>query len=401
MDGIRVVEVAHWWFVPAAGAVLSDWGADVIKIEHPETGDPQRGLITSGLVPNADVNFMMEQSNRGKRSIGLDMSTAQGREVLGQLVASADVFLTSFLPGARKRLGIDVDDIRADNPDIVYVRGSGFGPGGPDADRPGYDSTAFWTRTGIADMITADDAPAPTSQPGGAFGDSAGAMTIAGGIAAALLKRERTGEPSVVDISLLGTGMWLISATVSATKLLGFSWKLAGGDRTQTPNPLVCSYRTSDGRWLLLSLLQSQRFWASLCEVVRRPELADDERFATEEARQQNKAELVGLLDEAFAEATLEEWRERLAGFRGAWAPMQSALEIHDDPAAVANGYLPELTTADGKPFTLVASPVEFDEAQPELGRAPDHGEHTDEVLQELGFDWDRIIEMKTGGAVL
>jgi len=185
MDGIKVLEVAQWWFVPAAGAVLADWGADVIKIEHPVSGDPQRGLMTSGLVPNTGgVNFMVEQSNRGKRSVGLDLATDAGRDILYQLAATADVFLTNFLPDARERLRIDLDDIRAVNPRIVYVRGHGQGARGPDARKGGFDAASFWCRGGLSHALTPPGAPAPVMQRA-AYGDSVGAMTIAGGISAA------------------------------------------------------------------------------------------------------------------------------------------------------------------------------------------------------------------------
>jgi crotonobetainyl-CoA:carnitine CoA-transferase CaiB-like acyl-CoA transferase len=189
LDGIRVIEVAQWWFVPAAGAVLADWGAEVVKIEHPQGGDPMRGLVTSGLMPGfGGVNFMWEQPNRGKRSVGLDVGTARGRELLMKLVERADVFLTSFLPDARRRLGIDVDDVRRVNPKIVYARGHGQGTRGPDAGKGGYDAASFWCRGGIAHALTPYGAAAPIMQRA-AFGDSTGGMTIAGGIAAALFRR--------------------------------------------------------------------------------------------------------------------------------------------------------------------------------------------------------------------
>ncbi len=396
MNGIRVIEVASWWFVPAAGAVLADWGADVIKVEPPIDGDPQRALLKSGLLPSkGDVNFMMEQSNRGKRSIALDLTAPEGLDLLYDLVRSADVFVTSMLPSNRQRLGIDLEAIREQNPEIIYVRGSGFGPNGPDADSAGYDATAFWTRSGIADLLTAPDAASPTPPPGGAFGDSIGAVALAGGVSTALLKRERTGEPSVVDVSLLGTALWCESATVVATKLLGFSWKLAGGDRMNAPNPLLQNYQTADGGWIMFNMLNSSRYWESFCAVIGHPELADDERFVDDQARSTNKVECIEALDEVFASATLAEWRERLDGFDGAWAPLQSPYEVHDDLAAIENGYLPELTSADGTPFTLVTNPVEFDESWPELTPAPDHGADSDSILTELGVDSAEIADLK------
>src|SRR5947199_64029 len=221
LHGVRVVEVAQWWFVPAAGAVLADWGADVIKIEHPTSGDPQRGLVTSGLVPpTGGVNFMVEQPNRGKRSVGLDLGRPAGRDLLYRLVETADVFLTNFLPAARRRLAIEVDDIRRANPKIIYVRGHGQGARGPERERGGYDAASFWCRGGIANALTPPGAGAPVMQRA-AFGDSAGGMTVAGGVAAALFHRERTGEPAVVDVSLLGTAMWIMAPDIIATKLPG------------------------------------------------------------------------------------------------------------------------------------------------------------------------------------
>jgi crotonobetainyl-CoA:carnitine CoA-transferase CaiB-like acyl-CoA transferase len=398
LHDVRVLEVAQWWFVPAAGAVLADWGADVVKVEHPVSGDPQRGLVTSGLVPSTGgVNFMIEQPNRGKRSVGIDLARPQGRDLLYRLAESADVFLTNFLPDARRRLQIDVDDIRRVNPRIVYVRGHGQGSRGPDAAKGGYDAASFWCRGGIANAVTPAGAPAPVMQRA-AFGDSTGAMSVAAGVAAALFRRERTGEPSVVDVSLLGTAMWLMAPDIVATKLLGID--LPSGDRTQPPNPIVNSYRTKDGRWLFLNMLQPDRYWPDLCRRLGRPELIADPRFTDGRARFENRAECVRVLDAIFAERTLGEWRTQLADAEGVWAPLQSAREIPDDPQAVANGYLPEVERGDGGRFTLVASPVQFDERSPALRPAPDLGQHTEEVLLELGLSWDDLAAAKDAGAI-
>src|SRR5436309_13506004 len=295
LHGVRVVEVAQWWFVPAAGAVLADWGADVVKIEHPTSGDPQRGLVTSGLVPpTGGVNFMVEQPNRGKRSVGLDLGRPAGRDLLYRLVETADVFLTNFLPAARQRLKIEPEDIRRVNPKIIYVRGHGHGSRGPDREKGGYDAASFWCRGGIGHALTSPQAAAPTMQRA-AFGDSTGGMAIAGGIAAALFRRERTGESSVLDISLLGTAMWLMAPDIIASKLLGFD--LPQGDRTLSPNPIVNSYRTKDGRWLFLNMLQPDRYWPDLCRRIGRPDLITDPRFADGKLRFENRAECIPVLD--------------------------------------------------------------------------------------------------------
>jgi len=398
LSGVRVVEVAQWWFVPSGGAVLADWGADVIKIEHPVTGDPQRGLVTSGFFPDTGgVNFMMEQSNRGKRSVGIDIGNPAGRDALMTLVETADVFLTNFLPPARRKLHIDVEDIRAVNPKIIYVRGHGQGARGPDAEKGGYDASSFWSRGGIAHALTPPGAAAPIMQRA-AFGDSAGGMTVAGGIAAALFRRERTGVPSVVDVSLLGTAMWILAPDIVMTRLT--DKEMPAFPRTEAPNPIVNSYRTKDGRWVFLTMLQPDRFWADLCRHLDRDDLITDARFESGRARFMNRQECVRELEGVFASRTLADWRTALDSVEGVWAPMQSAREVGDDPQAIANGYLPQVDRGDGTTFTLVANPVQFDEASPALRPAPDCGQHTEEVLLSLGMTWEQLAAMKESGAI-
>ena len=398
LAGVRVIEVAQWWFVPAAGAVLADWGAEVIKVEHPVSGDPQRGLMTSGLVPNTGgVNFMVEQPNRGKRSIGIDLNKPEGLEVLHRLLGGADVFLTNFLPAARRRLKIDLEDIRAANPKIIYVRGHGQGARGPDMERGGYDAASFWCRGGICSALTPAGAAIPVMQRA-AFGDSIGGLALAGGIAAALFRRERTGEPSVVDLSLLGTAMWIMAPDIIATKLL--SGPMPQFTRADSPNPIVNSYKTKDGRWLFLNMLQPDRFWPDLCRRLGRADLIEDERFATGMARFMNRVDCVRILDEVFASRTLDEWRALLAEAEGVWSPMQTAIELHDDPQAKANHYLLPVERGDGSSFTLVSNPLQFDETPPSLRPAPDLGQHTEEILLELGMSWEDLSKYKEAGAI-
>jgi crotonobetainyl-CoA:carnitine CoA-transferase CaiB-like acyl-CoA transferase len=402
MDGIKVVEVASWTYVPVAGAVLAEWGADVIKIEHPESGDPQRGLAASGLVPTGPggVAHMMELPNRGKRSIGLDLGTAEGRTILLELSATADVFLTNFRPQARRKLAIDVEDIRAVNPSIIYVRGSGQGQRGPDAEMGGYDGCTFWGRGGPSDIISDPDDGYPIAQPGPGFGDVLGGLTIAGGISAALFHRERTGEAVVVDNSLLATSMWATGASSLAAGLFGVD-RLPRRDRTETPNPIVGTYRTADGRFISLVMLESDRYFGDLVTLLGRPELATDPRFSDAAARAANSAACVGALDEAFAQKNLADWKPILAKAKGVWAVVQTPSELLVDPQALANGYIRDVEAKSGTVFRMVPSPLQFDERPPDLTRAPDHGEHTDEVIGELGYDQDALLELKIKGVIL
>ena len=397
LEGIRVLEVAMYGFVPSAGAVLAEWGADVVKVEHAVTGDPQRGLRQTGLLRvEGDPNPNIEHANRGKRSIGLDMSVPEGREVLYELARRADVFLTSFLPDARKKFGIDVDDIRAVNPKIIYARGSALGPRGAEADKGGYDMTAFWCRAGTAATITPAGMPGMIAPPGPAYGDTISGTNLAGGIAAALLKRERTGEPSVVDVSLLGSGLWSMGHTVALTVHLGQRMEaFPPGVHGSPVNPLVGLYATSDDRYISFVMMQPTKFWADVCRHVDLPELADDPRFATVESIAANTSDAVELLTKAIAARTLAEWSERFATLAGPWAPVQDTLQAADDAQVRANEYVVRAGELE-----LVANPVQFDVAAPQTGPAPGFAEQTDDILMELGLDWARIIELKTAGAV-
>lgn len=398
--GVRVVELAQWVFVPVAGAMLADWGAEVIKIEHPRGGDGYRGLVLPG-AESSQVNYAMEMANRNKRSVALDLKTAEGRAVLLELVATADVFLTNFLPSVLDRLGLGVDTLRAVNPRIVYARGHGYGVRGDDADTPAYDSTSFWARGAIEETLAPQGLPEPIPQRG-AVGDRYGGTHLAFGIASALFRRERTGEGTVVDVSLLSTAMWMIGSDVLSSLQGAFRQSAPlGRPRTSLPNPLAANYRCADGRWLMICCLQPDKYWVDVCTLLDRVDLLADERFVDMNSRAANSAALVGELEAAFGSRPLDEWRKPLTDARIPWGPYQRVDELLEDPAVVANGYVGTVERADGVSFPLPSGVVQFDEQPAALHASPDLGADTDDVLASLGYSWDDIVALKVSGAVL
>ncbi len=404
MRGVKILEVAQFTFTPSAGAVLADWGADVIKVEHAVTGDAQRGLkLGTGGAAIGSFQPLMEHPNRGKRSIGLALEKPEALEVLYDLVRQSDVMLVNFLPSSRQKLKIDVEHVRAVNPDIIYARGTAFGNQGAERENGGYDMSAFWSRGGSAWGATPPDSPKVIAMPAGAYGDSMGGMTIAGGIAAALFARERTGETSELDVSLLSLGTWAMSLAVGNALLMGeVTLPASLTDVSATFNPLVGTFRTSDGRWINFTMLQAGRYWADVCEHLDRPDLITDERFATVEALMtpENTAAAAAIIVEIIASKPFDEWVERFRTLEGQWAPIQNPLELAADPQVRANGYIRPVIDEDGITRELVASPVQFDNTPPDLTRAPQFAEHTDEILTELGLSMDQILELKISGGV-
>ncbi|MET1756729.1 CaiB/BaiF CoA-transferase family protein [Novosphingobium sp. RD2P27] len=403
MQGVRVLEVAQFTFTPAAGAVLADWGADVIKIEHPVRGDTQRGFLNMGGVKLDPLRHtLMEHPNRGKRSVGIDLGTAEGQELLYELAKQCDVFLTNFLPQVRQKNKFDVEHIRAVNPNIIYARGSAMGNKGPEREVGGFDGTVFWARSGIAKAMTPDELEGPLSQGIPAFGDSIGGMFIAGGISAALFHREKTGEALEIDVSLMSTAWWasgaLISQVMETGALTGNSMPKSGGSPV---NPFMGNYRCSDGGTINLCTISPTGHIRSLFEHLGIPEAAEDPRFSEPRALFDNAEAASALMVEAFAKQPFEYWRKHLKSYSGQWAPVQTFRDLLTDEQAITNDMIIEVEGADGgEPLKLVRGPVQFNGEKLETTRAPQASEHTEIVLMEMGVDWDRIEELKAKGAI-
>lgn len=400
LKGVRVIEAAVYGFVPAAGAVLADCGADVLKIEHPNHGDPVRHLSTYGISPgDGGVTTLWECFNRGKKSLAMDIATRRGREILLSLVDEADVFITSMMQPARARLGIDADQLIKRNPRLVYGRGTGQGPIGPDANKGGFDGLSYWSRPGVSTAASPPDYDFPVLLAGPAFGDVQSGMNLAGAILGALYRRERTGRGGVVDVSLFSSGLWAMQASIAGCYATGRQ-NIEQLDRRCPPNPLTNIYRSADRRFFVLGMLEADRYWTALCTVLDRTDLAADPRFGTMATRQEHSAALVRELDDTFARWSLDEIARRLDSQEGQWSRVEYPGDVINDEQAVVNHFVQIVDYENGAKLPLVAMPAQIDGAGPQLTRAPAHGEHTSAVLGRAGVDDVELAQLKRTGVV-
>jgi crotonobetainyl-CoA:carnitine CoA-transferase CaiB-like acyl-CoA transferase len=392
LEGIRVIELAQLAAAPMGGRHLADLGADVIHIEHPTRGDTWRSIMAP---QDKSINWNWENYSRNKKSVTLDVFKPGGGEILGRLIQKADVFLTNMRPRELEKAGLEYEALNAVNPRLVYASLTGFGRRGAENNEPGYDHTGYWARSGIAYMVMPDGIP-PDFRVG-AFGDNFGGMALAFGIVTALFAREKTGVGQEVDVSLFNLGVYQLSFAVAQTLMTGQQQLRVG--RKDMPNALMNTFQTKDGRWLLLSILQPDRYWASLCQAIGREDLEHDPRFDSFMPRLENHAVLLVVLEEVFRTRTLEEWKVRLKGIP--FAPVQNLTEVVADPQARANEFFVPFDHPTHGTVEMVASPIKLSRTPATIRkRAPEFGEHTEEILLELGYGWDDIARFKQEGVI-
>lgn len=394
LKGLKIVEYATYVAAPGAGGVMADWGADVIKVEPPG-GDPIR-MFFSSLGVDADLNPVFDMDNRGKRGIILDTAQPAGRDALLKLIDGADIFLTNVRPGGLQRAGLDYDTVMQRCPRLIYTTLTGYGLEGPDADRPGMDSAAFWARSGLAAMFRPKGGDPVQLRT--AFGDHTASLAIIAGVLAAVHERHRTGKGRLVDASLLRVAHYVGASDFAIQHTRG---RIASNRaRKDVPNPLINYFQTADGHWISLLQRQGEKDWPRLARALQIETIVDDPRFANNRARRENGALLVPLLDAAFAARPLSEIAAALDAEEMVWAPVLTPTEAIADPQAIAAGCVVQTPTHDGGTIPAPAAPVRFPGADDgPKGPAPRAGEHTRAVLSELGYSKTEIDALYASGA--
>lgn len=395
LNGIRVVEATFFQNGPFAGVMLADLGADVIKIEPPVRGDPGRGMGVVGAATGTTTYYQAQ--NRTKRSITLDLQKPGGREAAYRLIETADVFLQNYRPGVADRLGLGYSALRARNARLIYASVTGLGRKGPDANLPVMDIIGL-ARGGFLTMnLKEGEEPVYFSGPGVA--DQSGAMTMAYAILAALVHRERTGEGQEIEVSQLGSVIMFENLGLHAFLNTGVHPK--GWNRREVRNPLWNTYPCGDGKWMAFAMSQGDRFWPEFCHAIGRADWLEEPRYATMALRQLCAPEIIGLMDDYFRTQSRAHWLERLGKAGLLAGPVQDFFQLREDPQVIENGYLTETSSDFGTAVPVVANPVRYS-ATPvvEPALAPELGQHTEELLLELGYGWDQISQLREAGAI-
>ena len=401
LEGLKVLEIENWVAAPAAGEIMADMGAEVIKIEHPETGDPVRSIDVSsrGIVQySGGINSAFELLNRGKQSVAVNLENPQGQAIVLKLAARSDVVVTNLTPHRQERYKLRYEDVSALNQRAIYLALTGYGTDGPDRDRSGFDYAAFWARSGIMGSLGEAGGPPTQQRPG--MGDQTTSLALTAAIAMALYERERSGKGQRIDCSLLHTGMWVIGLDIMSA--LKTRQPVERVSRKDVGNPLFNFYKTSDGRWLQLVMIESERFWDGFCKALGLDEFAADPKFDTHANRVQYSHELVDIIENKRSSENFEHWAARLDEQRCIWAPVQTLDQVVDDPQVHANGYVTTVTHAEEGEFNILTAPIKYGRTPGmPISAAPELGQDTETTLLELGYTWDDVIDLKEQGAII
>ncbi|MDD5126505.1 MAG: CoA transferase [Dehalococcoidales bacterium] len=402
LEGVKVLEMGHVVVVPAAAATMGDWGADVLKLE-PLTGDMARGFKTIEKIPpilrrnGTEIHWYFSYLNRNKRSIALNLKSPAGRAVFDKLIRNYDIFMSNYQASSLERLNINYETLRKINPRLIYSIVTGYGSKGPDKDERGFDHTAAWARSGIQQGIAEPGMPPPMER--GGMMDRVTAAHELSGIMAALYHREKTGKGQALEVSLYHAAVWTVSEDVQAA-LMGTP--LPQKDRTIAENPLFNYYRTKEGRYFQLAMLQSDVQWPGFCRAINRLDLQNNPRFKDMDARAANCREFIKILDDIFITKTRPEWEQLFKAHDCIYGRIETAAEVAGDPQATANDFFGEVPHPAMGPIKMVNTPVRFRQNPPSLRTpAPEIGQHTEEVLLELGYDWEDIGKLKEQGVIL
>ncbi len=400
LQGIRVIEVGGAVAVPIVGMLMGSWGAEVIHVEPPGKGDNWRhalGQGMSGFAKPHPVNYYWEHTDRNKKSLALNMGTPEGQAVLHKLAANADVFLNNLRPYEMEKFHLTYQILSQINPRIIYANLTGYGQRGPEKNTGGYDSVAFWARSGVMDLMH-DAGVAPNiSRPG--YGDSITAMSLLAGIMSALYIREKTGVAQELEISLYNTAVWALGFDVAGCLITGED--AVRPQRKEMGNPIRNVYQTNDQRWIMLGMTNAQHYWPGFCAAIDHPELERDPRFATYDERFKRAEELVSILDGIFRSKTYSEWIETLSRSKIVWSPVTTPLEVTRDSQAIANEFFVDWDHPEYGPIKVLNNPIKLSKTRAEITMAaPGLGEHSEEILKGLGYADGEIQAMKAAGTI-
>ena len=400
LEGLKVVDFTTWIMGPVCAATLGDWGAEVIKIEPPESGDPFRWFLGAAGIDDSDVPVTFYQmDNRNKRGIAVDLKQPEGQQIVHKLIEEADIFVSNIPLESLKGIELDYDRLSSINPQLIYAHASGYGDEGPDARKPGFDATAFWARSGIMAGLAVEDQP-PVYQQYAGIGDQVSGLVLFGGVLLAILNRQKTGLGQQVDLSLLGVGNWMMATALQFA--LSFGEEPPRKKRTNVNNPLLNYYQTSDDKWVLIICLPDEPYWSPLCRCIGREDLEHDPRFAMREFRLENNEELIAIFDTVFRTKTRDEWAALFDEHSIVWTHIPMSFEeVTKDPQVLANKHIVDFEHPELGTVKTLTTPIRLNkEAPPIKSLGPEIGQHTEEVLLELGYTWEDIGDLMEKGVI-